>query len=62
VDVSQNMVDQFNARVFNQGIPSEEMQAFCLELKGAPGELNDEKFDLVVVRKLHEANEDVRRP
>lgn len=43
------MVDQFNKRVENQGIPPDEMQAFCVELKGQAGELNDEKFDVIVV-------------
>jgi len=48
VDISQGMVDQFNNRVYNQGIPPEEMQAVCAELKGIPGELGDEKFDVVL--------------
>ncbi|KAF8061712.1 S-adenosyl-L-methionine-dependent methyltransferase [Lyophyllum atratum] len=48
VDISQGMVDQFNLRVSNQGIASEEMQALCVELKGVPGELGDEKFDVIV--------------
>ncbi|KAG6877398.1 hypothetical protein C0992_010041 [Termitomyces sp. T32_za158] len=48
VDISQGMVDQFNTRVRNQGIPPEEMQAFCVELKGEAGELGDEKFDAIV--------------
>ena len=43
------MVDQFNKRVENQGIPPEEMQAVCVELKGEPGELDDERFDVIVV-------------
>ncbi|KAF5386915.1 hypothetical protein D9615_002001 [Tricholomella constricta] len=48
VDISQGMVDQFNLRVSNQGISPEEMQAVCVELKGEPGELGDEKFDVIV--------------
>ncbi|KAG5641802.1 hypothetical protein DXG03_004168 [Asterophora parasitica] len=48
VDISQGMVDQFNLRVRNQGIPPEEMQAFAVELKGEPGELEDERFDVIV--------------
>jgi hypothetical protein len=43
------MVDQFNKRVEYQGIPPEEMQAVCAELKGEPGELDNERFDVVVV-------------
>ncbi|KAG6902659.1 hypothetical protein C0995_013351 [Termitomyces sp. Mi166 len=49
VDISQGVVDQFNSRVHNQGIPSEEMQAFRAELKGEAGELGDEKFDVVIL-------------
>jgi 2-polyprenyl-3-methyl-5-hydroxy-6-metoxy-1,4-benzoquinol methylase len=50
VDISQGMVDQFNTRVENQGIPSEEMKAVCVELKGQEGELDGAKFDVIVVR------------
>ena len=49
VDISQGMVDQFNRRVYNQGISSEEMHAVRAELKGESGELGDEKFDVIVV-------------
>ncbi|KAG5727411.1 hypothetical protein E4T56_gene11935 [Termitomyces sp. T112] len=48
VDISQGMVDQYNLRVRNQGIPPEEMQAFRAELKGEAGELGDEKFDVII--------------
>ncbi|RDB19283.1 hypothetical protein Hypma_013693 [Hypsizygus marmoreus] len=47
VDISQGMVDQFNRRVTNQGIPFEEMNAVCVELKGEAGELGDERFDVI---------------
>jgi SAM-dependent methyltransferase len=50
VDISQGMVDQYNLRVWNQGIPAEEMRAVCVELKGVQGELDDLKFDAIVVR------------
>lgn len=49
IDVSQGMVDQFNARVSYQGIPSEEMQAVCCDLKGEKSELSGKKFDVIVV-------------
>lgn len=49
VDISQGMVDQYNLRVANQGIPSEEMKAVATELKGEQGELENRKFDVVVV-------------
>jgi SAM-dependent methyltransferase len=44
------MVDQYNTRVSNQGIPREEMHAVCADLQGTADELDGGKFDLVVVR------------
>ena len=44
------MVDQYNTRVSNQGIPGEEMHAVCADLQGTADELDGEKFDLVIVR------------
>ena len=46
------MVEQYNTRVHNQGISSDEMRAVCVRLQGAPGELDDERFDVVVVRPI----------
>lgn len=46
------MVDQYNLRVFNQGIPPEEMHAVCAELEGKEGELRGQKFDVIVVSHL----------
>jgi hypothetical protein len=43
------MVDQYNTRVQNQGIPYDEMKAICVELKGEEGELDGAKFDVIVV-------------
>jgi len=49
VDISQGMVDQFNKRVENQGIPPEEMRAIAVELKGdSDDELGGAKFDVIV--------------
>jgi len=48
VDISQGMVDQYNLRVYNQGIPPEEMHAICAKLEGNQGELDGKKFDVVV--------------
>jgi hypothetical protein len=45
------MIDQFNLRVSNQGIPQEEMQGFSIDLKGQEGELDGMKFDVIVVRQ-----------
>lgn len=49
VDISQGMVDEYNHRVMNQGIPPEEMHAVCVELKGEDGELEGARFDVIVV-------------
>ncbi|THG92985.1 hypothetical protein EW026_g8114 [Hermanssonia centrifuga] len=48
VDVSQGMVDQFNLRVSDQGVPLEEIKATRAELKGDGTELDGQKFDLVI--------------
>lgn len=49
VDISQGMVDEYNHRVMNQGISTEEMRAVCVELKGEDGELDGARFDVIVV-------------
>ncbi|KAK0455185.1 S-adenosyl-L-methionine-dependent methyltransferase [Desarmillaria tabescens] len=51
IDISQGMVDQYNTRVHNQGIPPEDMRALCIELKGEEGELDGSKFDVVLASK-----------
>ncbi|OAX36078.1 S-adenosyl-L-methionine-dependent methyltransferase [Rhizopogon vinicolor AM-OR11-026] len=48
VDISQNMVDQYNQSVANQGIPPEEMRAVCCDLSASPDQLDGMKFDVVV--------------
>jgi len=53
VDISQGMVDYFNKRVADQGIPSEEMRAVCAELKGEEGELGGMKFDVIVCAQAY---------
>jgi 2-polyprenyl-3-methyl-5-hydroxy-6-metoxy-1,4-benzoquinol methylase len=52
VDISQAMIDQFNIRVENQGIPADEMKGVCAELKGLDEELDGTKFDVVVVSSV----------
>lgn len=48
VDISQGMVDRYNLRVANQGIPPEEMKAVKVELKGDGTELDGAKFDIII--------------
>lgn len=60
MDISSGMTNEYNRRVENQGIPSEEMRAIALDLlkdEGAnvPEELITQlggKFDVIVVRRL----------
>jgi len=52
IDITQAFVDNYNKRVSDQGIPSDEMCAICTELKGKEGELDGLKFDVIVVRIL----------
>ncbi|KIP07471.1 hypothetical protein PHLGIDRAFT_19154 [Phlebiopsis gigantea 11061_1 CR5-6] len=47
VDISQGVVDHFNKRVADQGIPPEEMRAVCAELRGTGDELDGTKFDVI---------------
>ncbi|THH30816.1 hypothetical protein EUX98_g3368 [Antrodiella citrinella] len=49
VDISQGMVDRYNVRVANQGIPPEEMRAVKVELKGDGSELDGARFDVIIV-------------
>lgn len=49
IDISQSMVDCYNRKVFNQGIPPEEMKAVCAELRGEAEELGGLKFDVITV-------------
>lgn len=48
-DISQASIDVYNETVSNQGLSPDEMRAVCVELKGEAGELDDLKFDVVVV-------------
>ncbi|KAF5373592.1 hypothetical protein D9758_000800 [Tetrapyrgos nigripes] len=48
VDISQKMVNKYNERVSNQGIPFDEMKAICVDLRGADEELDGMKFDVVM--------------
>ncbi|CAG8768163.1 719_t:CDS:1, partial [Acaulospora colombiana] len=47
-DISPGMVDYYNQRVFNQGIPPEEMQAKCVDITKDVAPLGEEKFDIIV--------------
>jgi len=49
VDISQGMVDQYNKRVQDEGIPLEKMHAVRCEIEGKDGELDDSKFDVIFV-------------
>jgi cyclopropane fatty-acyl-phospholipid synthase-like methyltransferase len=49
VDISQGMVDYYNQRVYNQGIPEDQMRALCVHLTGADTDLDGQKFDVIVV-------------
>ncbi|KAJ6518865.1 S-adenosyl-L-methionine-dependent methyltransferase [Mycena sanguinolenta] len=48
VDINPAMVAHFAEQIHNQGIPPEEMRAVCADLKGVEGELDDQKFDVIV--------------
>ena len=53
VDVSQGMVDQYNETGEKEGFSG--MKAVCADLKGEDGELDGQKFDVIIVSIiLHE--------
>ncbi|KDQ18549.1 hypothetical protein BOTBODRAFT_28936 [Botryobasidium botryosum FD-172 SS1] len=52
VDISEKMVEHYNARVANQGIPPEEMRAVCTDLSGK-GELEGLLFDVIVCAQAY---------
>ena len=47
VDVSQEMVDLYNETGEKEGFGA--MKAVCAELKGGDGELDGQRFDVIVV-------------
>lgn len=51
VDISQGVVDLFNKRFADRGADQERFRAIRAELKGEDGELANEKFDVIIVRK-----------
>jgi len=53
VDITPAVVDVYNQRVTNQGVPPEKMRAIAVELKGQEGELDGLKFDVIVVCDRH---------
>jgi len=61
VDVSQGMVDQYNLRVYNQGILQEEMHATCAELEGKDDELGGRKFDVVICASAYHHIQSIER-
>lgn len=51
VDISQGVVDLFNKRFVDKDVDQERFRAIRVELKGEDGELGNEKFDVIIVRK-----------
>lgn len=43
------MVERYNQRVADQGIPPEEMRAVCVDLHQDNSELEGTRFDVIVV-------------
>ena len=52
VDISQGMVDEYNRRASLMGASTDQIQAVCYDLKGQDGELNDKRFDVIIVRSI----------
>ena len=50
VDISQGVVDLFNKRFADRDADQERFRAIRAELKGEEGELDNEKFHVIIVR------------
>lgn len=50
VDISQGVVDLFNKRFADKDADQKRFRALRAELKGEDGELDNEKFDVIIVR------------
>jgi len=61
VDISQGMVDQYNKRVQDEGIPLEKMHAVRYELEGREGELDGSKFDVIVCTSAYHHFESINK-
>jgi hypothetical protein len=51
VDISQEVVNLFNKRFADNDADQERFRAIRAELKGEDGELDNEKFHVIIVRK-----------
>ena len=51
VDISQGVVDLFNKRFADKDADQNRFRAIRAELKGDDGELDNEKFHVIIVRK-----------
>lgn len=63
VDISQAMVDLYNQKVYNQGIPTEEMAAYCLDIcddNVKHDHFSRDYFDAAVVSMAYHHLPDVR--
>ena len=50
VDISQGVVDLFNKRFADKDADQKRFRAVRAELKGVDGELDNEKFHVIIVR------------
>lgn len=53
IDISSKVVEEYNRKVSDQGIPSEEMIAICADLSQTPEILNNELFDIVICSQAY---------
>lgn len=49
MDISQGVVDLFNKRFADKDADQDRFRAIRVELKGDNGELDNEKFDVIIV-------------
>jgi len=61
VDISQGVVDLFNKRFADKDADQERFRAIRIELKGEEGELDNEKFDVIICTSAYHHFEDVNQ-
>ncbi|KAG8822331.1 hypothetical protein FRC19_006172 [Serendipita sp. 401] len=62
VDISQGMIDYYNKRASDLGIPPEKMQAvYVSSLKGDDSDLDGQKFDIIVCSQAYHHFPDINK-
>ncbi|KIJ43976.1 hypothetical protein M422DRAFT_60163 [Sphaerobolus stellatus SS14] len=53
IDIDPSVVEQYNAKILDQGISPEEMRALCVNLSETSSELQGQLFDVIVCSQAY---------